>query len=280
MSFTIQQAHKLIRHRRPLARLPAVIPKPAPTADVANIGVILTVYKRPQNLAAQLDAVMTQTIKPSEILIWNNSGQPLPLPVNIPTVTAQPNMGVWPRFMIGLEMSSDYLCIFDDDTIPGLRWFENCINTMKTHRGVLGTVGVTFKNETRQGHYKGDSWTRVGWPNSNNTPVEVDIVGHSWFIERDWLRSFAAEPRCGGTTCGEDYHLSVSAQKQLGLKTYVPPHPETDKSLWGSLKGMDLGTDNAALYKQTGETEKKARAHAAYVAGGWKPICMKGNEWT
>lgn len=278
MSYTLQQARRtILASRKSINRLPAVKPAAPPTGTTPDIGCILTAYKRPQNLIAQLKAVTAQTITPSDILIWNNSGNPLAnIDPNIRVVTATPNMGVWPRFLIGMEMTTDYLCIFDDDTIPGTRWFENCINTMKTHRGVLGTVGVTFKNETRQGQYKGDSWTRVGWPAPNNVPVEVDIVGHSWFIERDWLRAFAAEPRCGGPTCGEDYHLSVSAQKQLGLKTYVPPHPENDKTPWGSLKGMELGTDDAALYKQTGETDKKARAHAAYVAGGWKPLCMRG----
>lgn len=247
-----------------------------------SIGVVLTVYKRPQNLEEQLKAVRAQTQPASKIFIWHNSVPGIVLDPKLveglTVVTANPNMGVWPRFLIGMELGTKYVCVFDDDTIPGHRWFENCLLTMKTHRGVLGTVGVTFKNETRQGKYKGDSWTRVGWPNPNEKPVEVDIVGHSWFFERDWLRAYANEPRRGYSTCGEDYHLSVSAQKQLKLKTYVPAHPKDHTEWWGSLKGMQLGTDDAALYKITSETTKKAQTHSAYVSKGWKPLCMRGHN--
>ena len=261
----------------------ATTPQPlAPMTSVppagASIGVIMTVYRRPQNFTAQLAAIKAQTVQPKEILVWHNvfseAEQPQ-IPLDVDYVQAVPNMGVWPRFLIGLELNTDYVCVFDDDTIPGNRWFENCLQTMKTHRGVLGTVGVVFKHETRQGRYQGDSWTRRGWPSANAQVEEADIVGHSWFFERDWLRAYAAEPRRGFSTCGEDYHLSVSAQKQLGLKTYVPPHPRGDKSLWGSLKGMELGTDDVALYKINSETDKKALTHAAYLTSGWQLICMR-----
>lgn len=248
-----------------------------------SIGVIVTVYKRPQNLAEQLKAIRAQTVKPKQIMIWHNVVPGVKLDPRVveglTVVSANPNMGVWPRFMIGLELNTKYVCVFDDDTVPGTRWFENCLLTMKTHRGVLGTVGVTFKHLTRQGWVKGDGWTRVGWPTPNEQPVEVDIVGHSWFFERDWIRAYANEPRCGGqTTCGEDYHLSVSAQKQLGLKTYVPAHPKDHKEWWGSVKGMELGTDQVALYRINGENDKRIATHAAYVEGGWKPLVSRRGD--
>jgi len=276
----VTMARQLVHPR--ITRALPVQHKPLPKITLSatqledTIGCILTVYRRPNNLAAQLAAVQQQTVRPKSILIWHNAGDVLfTAPAGIPCVKADPNMGVWPRFLIGMELTTKYVCVFDDDTIPGPRWFENCLNTMKTHRGVLGTVGVTFKHETRQGVYKGDSWTRVGWPTPNREVVEVDIVGHSWFFEREWLRAFAAEPRCGYSTCGEDYHMSVAVQKQLGLKTYVPPHPPDNKDMWGSLKGVELGTDSVALYRSELETRKKAQTHATYVANGWKPLCMR-----
>ena len=270
------RAQRIIDNARNRITLPAI---QSVTPATATVGCVLTAYKRMHNLAAQLAAVRAQTVKPTAIALWHNDGgTPInpQLLANLTYVKAAPNMGVWPRFLLGMELNTDYVCIFDDDTIPGSRWLENCFTTIKMHRGVLGTVGVIFKHETRQGMYKGDSWIRHGWPNPNQQIIEVDIVGHSWFFERDWLRAYAAEPRCGYSTCGEDYHLSVACQKQLGLKTYVPPHPVADKSLWGSLKGMELGTDSVALYRSDNETAKKAKTHAAYVAAGWRPLCMRG----
>jgi Fe-S cluster biosynthesis and repair protein YggX len=49
------------------------------------------------------------------------------------------------------------------------------------------------------------------------------------------------------TTVGEDMHFSFMLQKYLGLNTYVPPHPEDNKRLWGSIKGWEMGTEKNAL---------------------------------
>jgi hypothetical protein len=49
--------------------------------------------------------------------------------------------------------------------------------------------------------------------------------------------------------CGEDMHLSYTAQKYGKIKTFVPPHPKTDLELWGSdpQKGMQYGTEAHAI---------------------------------
>jgi hypothetical protein len=41
-------------------------------------------------------------------------------------------------------------------------------------------------------------------------------------------------------TCGEDMHFSYMLQKYAGIPTIVPPHPKSDKSLWGSTKGLNM----------------------------------------
>lgn len=238
-----------------------------------TIGCILTVYRRSQNLGTQLATLRKQSIQPNEILIWQNETVPkviLPnLSVNIRVVKADPNMGVWPRFLIGMEMQSEYLCVFDDDTIPGTHWLENCLTHMKQKPGMYGTVGIRFKGRDRT------PYDRLGWPSANDNVEEVDLVGHSWFFKRDWLRYYALEPRQSGPTCGEDYHFSVALQKHLKLGTYVPPHRAGRKREWGSLKGTELGTDQAALYRQKGENSKKTVMHRAYIRAGWKTLAMR-----
>ena len=46
--------------------------------------------------------------------------------------------------------------------------------------------------------------------------------------------------------CGEDIHFSHMIQKYTDLKTYVPPHPSDDTSLWSSLKAVQYGGDQHA----------------------------------
>ena len=50
-------------------------------------------------------------------------------------------------------------------------------------------------------------------------------------------------------TCGEDMHFSYMLQKYAGIKTFVPPHPISDKELWGSIKGAEYGGDQNSLWE-------------------------------
>lgn len=238
-----------------------------------KITCLLTAYRRPQNLRRQFEAINAQSVKPEEIVLWHNHHPESIIDEtmlkSVKHITSQnTNWGVWPRFLLCNEFDTEYVCVFDDDTIPGRLWLENCLEVMRRSEGLLGTIGVIFPNGDRQTQIK------VGWPNPVNKIVEVDIVGHAWFFKRDWLRQFAVEPRQGGATFGEDYHFSVAIQKHLGLSTFVPPHDPSNKETWGSIEG-DLGKDQVALYLKTGESEKKEAAHNGYLKAGWRPLAQR-----
>ena len=143
---------------------------------------------------------------------------------------------------MALLAQTPYVAIFDDDTIPGKRWFENCLNTMKTHEGILGTLGIILKSNKYQG------CGRAGWNGAKGTkPIEVDLVGHAWFMKRKWLQYLWYEEPISWEN-GEDIQLSYLAQKYGGVKTFVPPHPLEKRELWGSTQGMKLGADKQANY--------------------------------
>ena len=133
--------------------------------------------------------------------------------------------------------------VFDDDTIPGKRWIENCIATFRKKPALMGTVGLVYDSNM---HYM--QHRRFGWPSPNESAVEVDIVGHSWFFKTEWLKYywFETERLSGLEFCGEDMHFSYALQRR-GIPTVVPPHPPSDRSLWGSLKGMEEGTGLEAI---------------------------------
>ncbi len=89
-----------------------------------EVTVILNGFNRPENLSEQIDAINNQTIKPKEILLWlnNSEGFDKNLTDKITTVTSNKNFGVWARFAFALNANTEYICIFDDDTIPGVNW--------------------------------------------------------------------------------------------------------------------------------------------------------------
>lgn len=212
-----------------------------------KIAVVLNAFKRTNYLELQLNAIENQTIKPSKIYVWQNAGGKMPEHLKDRFVLAQctENLGVWARFAFALNIDADYICVFDDDTIPGSRWFENCIKTIKEHNGLLGTRGLRYMSPKRYHPFE-----HYGWGNPNEETIQVDIVGHAWFFRREHLAMFWSEmpPRDASKIAGEDIHFSYMLQK-FGLGTYVPPHPQSDLSLWGSLPeyGKKIGTDKNAI---------------------------------
>ena len=216
-----------------------------------SITAILTLYKRPYTLLEQLQAVQEQSVPPKKVIIWKNNADGIELPIipnelmnNVTIINSSENFGVWARFAVGFLVNTEYICVFDDDTIPQRRWFENCLNTQKTHRGLLGAIGILLD----KGHeYKGK---RYGWDGECDEPMEVDFVGHAWFFRQEWLSMlWQFHPDYSFMIrAGEDMAFSVMLQKN-GIKTYVPPHPKNDIELYGSdpKKAFKYGCDNVAI---------------------------------
>jgi hypothetical protein len=229
---------------------PGAAPPPAGSARLStprlqqrppvDVTVVLNTYKRPHTLRQQYEAVIGQTRPPADVFVWQNfpdvgngvhaSPAEFDEEVLARCITARSvntNFGVWGRFAFALNARTKYVCVLDDDTIPGARWIENCLETIRTHRGLLGTVGILHRNVEWFGQHD-----RVGWCAPNETVVQVDYVGHAWFFEREWLSSFwrelpsrewfAYEQEPYALCAGEDMHFSYTLQKYLGLHTYVP----------------------------------------------------------
>lgn len=216
-----------------------------------SIAAILTLYRRPYTLEEQLRAVKNQSIPPNEIIIWKNAAENVVFPPisedlmkGVTIIASTQNFGVWARFAVPLLCKSKYICVFDDDTIPQKDWFKNCLDTMKIKPGLLGCNGLRFQ--------EGDQYecSIHGWYSANEEIEQVDIVGHAWFFEKAWLAHlWTFQPDYDFMLVGgEDIAFSMTLQK-VGINTYVPPHPNSNKNLWGSLpeKARSYGTDSASI---------------------------------
>jgi GT2 family glycosyltransferase len=218
-----------------------------------DITVVLNVYKRPHVIEEQINAVRNQTVPSTQIIIWHNHIEGYDIPDSIKNdksiiiCDSNRNLGVWPRFAAGLLANTEYICVFDDDTIPGRKWFENCLTTMNEVNGLLGTIGLIYRppfNNYFEHEY------RIGWDGPRNEITKVDIVGHSWFFRRSWLPElFKIVPDYNILfTTGEDMGFSWALQ-QIGIGTYVPPHPINEPEMYGSIPhiAMKYGTENVAV---------------------------------
>tara|TARA_R100000406_G_scaffold84076_1_gene66897 strand:+ start:1978 stop:2712 length:735 start_codon:yes stop_codon:yes gene_type:complete len=243
------------------------------------ITVILNCYKRVQYLEEQIQAIKDQSIPAEDIWIWYNKPEDAPsedlTKYGCKTFYSTENMKYHARFAIALMAKTKYVAFFDDDTIPGKNWFKNCIDTINAgYDGILGTIGV--RPSTPESYYP---MNKVGWGSSGNTePVEVDLVGHAWFMDKNHLRYMWMEDPVTWENA-EDMQISWLAQKHGGVKTYVPPHPKDDQSLWGSHpdKAVKYGSDEVASWIANKDNHFKDRDQALrdQVARGWRLLCMK-----
>lgn len=218
-----------------------------------SVTIVLSGFKRPHVLRQQYEAIKAQTVGDLAIILWvnlidNNINFDPEIINNCQSIISNTNYGVWGRFTAALNANTKYVCVIDDDTIPGKKWIENCLTTMQTNRGVLSTRGVIADQKHDLQYPLPHSYKAVGWCNPNETVTRVDMGCHSWFFEKGWLRAFWSEmPETMPMRYGEDMHLSYSVKKHLGLNTYVPPHPIGDRELWGSMPDTGLAYGEEAV---------------------------------
>jgi len=234
------------------------------------ITVVLNCYKRAQYIEEQIKALMNQTIPPTDIMVWSNKpeeGEQFNLDhLGIKVAYANHNFKFHGRFAFGLLARSKYVAFLDDDTIPGPKWFESCMTEIEKEDLILGTTGV------RYGGTGYDPHTKIGWNGEHNEELKyVDLVGHAWFMKRSTLKYLWEEDPISWEN-GEDIQLSGFAYKYGNIKTAVPPHPISDKSLWGSSKGQDYGNDKAASHWKSNHSPLRNEISNNLMTNGYKKV--------
>jgi len=210
---------------------------------INDFTVILNCYRRPDYLKEQLDAIKNQSVKPKEVWLWVNDhdlnrGWDFSNYGFDVIVKSSRNFIFHGRFSLACLVRTKYVALLDDDTIPGNNWFKSCIEIQNSTPCVLGGAGIVFTGDLYHMH------VRKGWPSQNEHLEEVDLVGHAWFFPTYIMRAFWLETY-SLDNC-EDMQVSFIAQKYFNIKTYCPPHPKDDKSLWSSLTPWEKGNDGRA----------------------------------
>ena len=247
-------------------------PEPPEPSDIT---VILNAYRRPYNLKMQVDALRNQTKPPKQIWLWVND-HPDNHNYDFKSLGVDRifhndfNWKFYGRFAGALLADTEYIAIYDDDTVPGKKWHENCLCTMQTHEGILGSAGIILNGPRYIQH------DRCGWPTQNPQVTEVDLVGHSWFFKREWLRYLWQEKPVTWDN-GEDIQFAFMAKIHGGIPTYCPPHPPEDIDCHGSILGNELGIDskatstNSAVSHQQFFSERDKCVQTG-LQKGWKTV--------
>lgn len=234
-----------------------------------TITTILQTFKRPSYLSEQLDAIENQTIKSDKLIIIQNEGggYKFDFPKNAHVIYSSVNMKYHLRFSIGLLVDTEYVAFYDDDTCSGENWYRSCIDTIKKHDCICGTNGRIVDRQNRRQF-------GAGWASPSDDEKQVDMVGHAWFMRKETLKYMFYEDILEYEN-GEDIMLSANCQRFGNIPTFVPPHPISDKSLWGSdpLKGMKYGSDAVASYiTNPSHHQQRYDLFDKYAEKGWKLV--------
>lgn len=221
---------------------------------MVDVTVLMSVHKRPYTFDEQYSSILNQTYQNMDYLIWANPpvGTDIPdyIKLHPKTYYSEQELGVWARFNIAQSFHTPYVCIIDDDIIPGRKWIENCRNVIeKDGVGVVTTRGVLANYGKDHTYPSPSSYEAFGWCNPNEEIKQVDMGCHCWFFHKNMLFEFWKNvPKPIPKNFGEDMHLSYIAQK-YGLGTYVAPHPKDDWEMWGNspVTGDKYGSDKNAI---------------------------------
>ena len=240
---------------------------------MSTITAIITAYRRPQNIAPLVAAILAQSVPAAAIWAWANdpsdkmkvllAGAKLDR-----VVTSSENAFFHGRFALALLAPTEFVALFDDDSIPGKNWFANCLDTFARSPGILGTAGV----ELHEAGYA--KRTMHGWQRPGEETVEVDLAVQAWFLRTEWVKHLFSGPPVVGTN-GEDIELAARAWRLAGIRSFCPAHPAKDQSRWGSTRGLELGIDEVAASLRVEHLSERRRIVEAEIAAGWKPLFMR-----
>ncbi len=235
-----------------------------------KITTLLQVYKRPNYLQEQIDSIKNQSIKSDKIVVvYNEGGINIPYPDDVELIYANPNKKYHLRFAVGLLYDTDYLAIFDDDTIPGINWYKNCLEMIEKYNCICVSNGRLYD-------INANPIGGPGWATKNGIEVEVDFGGHAWFFKKEHLKYMWYDD-IHEYENGEDIMLSANAKIYGGIKTFVPPHPWNETDRWGSgSNAMKYGSDNVASWLTNPvHNEQRQKLIKYYQNKNWKLLCQK-----
>lgn len=196
---------------------------------------VIGVYDGVDNIQKIINALKGQTLPPSEIIIWVNKNNAVIFDKskfvhqvdNI--IESSKNGGCYTRYTACYTATTEYIMMLDDDTIPGKRWAEKCINHIKSHpTDIIGSRGIILERPAYRPNVTID-------PMFNNAVkvTQVDVVGHCTFFKRTHVK-YMFEYLPTEWANGEDIQFCAEAMRN-GINVVVLPQSNTEPDGLGSL---------------------------------------------
>ena len=251
------------------------------TKEAHDVTVIVSFYRRINTVDRILDALLQQEHSPKEVWAYV-FGSPMqadlaerlrryksqhPSTANkVEIFEATKSLGYHGRFQLGLQVTTPYVAIFDDDCIPGSRFVSNALHIMNIglYKGVFGVkghdAGPYIPNEPIFG---------AGPLPKSETLEEVEIVGGAWIMQSDHLKLlFRRKPYTWST--GEDMQLCHAMRTVANYSCYVLPADYSDPSTMGTSDLQDylkISEEGDTTYVTVTGEERVSQEAEFFLAG-------------
>jgi len=253
---------------------------------VARVRVVLTNWRRPENVLKIAKAFRAQTV-PVELVVVDNSGNKAGVAIkkafdlSDDVISFSQNAGPSCRFIGGLFADTEYVQFHDDDAAPSPRCVEYYLKTASDLDDKFGVLGSLGRRATWKSYLTSEGFGREPRYSTHNVLCKkkiyrVDFTCRGMFVRRESLWCFEKFrerllrhcPEYGRRmTTQDDIMLAVATKFELGLGAYlVKKMPSDYRAL-----GTELN-DKHAYSKKAGHREiREGLIQAAYKMGwrGW-----------
>lgn len=258
----------------------AAILKAASLSAPPTFSVIITLYKRKNYLAEQYRAIIAQS--PLEIIYIINENHIAPEFVrkatssSVKIVHSQINT-LYSRFALAYIARGEYVCVLDDDIIPGSRWFANAIRASRAWNAMAVASGRLYNPAGRLGFFT------IAVPYASQNPLEdvscaeTDILCdwgcNAYLFRRDWCGYLTGQMRYNDALkTYDDMQSAISLYMLGGIRCVAPMQPEWDASLRASIK-QEYGNDDNALWRNSPDHFKDREAFiSSQMKNGFAPV--------
>ena len=251
--------------------------------------IVLTSYKRPENLKKVLGAVLKQTIPHSRLVLVDNSPRQFhPLVQHTRAfddiIRFEDNAGPCCRYFGAMFADTKYTLFLDDDLLIGHRFVEACYQAAETVDDKFSTISGIGRSTHRNKAWRRDnSQQRIKMLKRNVKRLEVqrgiDVTCRGHFFHSTSIGSavkyyqIAKKQGLGKSVLrNDDMFLSLGTQLDTGFKSYMTGR--LDNAAETSMNIKELPSPFAC----SGNDDHRSSRNSVvkfFLEQGWKPLRYK-----
>lgn len=247
---------------------------------------IICLWKRKEYIKEQIKAIKSQSISPIEIICLINENHFKAAEItelkeqDCKIILSEIN-SLYNRWAVSYVCRGDYVCIFDDDTIPGSSYIENAIRCCDGYDCMTGASGRIYDPNGRESLYKIVSPVAHdgSFVSCSADDIYCDWVCNSYLFKRSWVPSILDEmSKMESFSTYDDMQAALSLFRSKKIGCIVPFQPQENKELIASLY-PEFGSDNHAVwlnYNENHFVDRRKYIKREIETGNYTPVAKRG----